>query len=228
DVRAMPLVLHIPKLAPPARSDLLAAAASATLQVCLDERVADGGPWHDEYTAWLGARIRKVSRRARGAQWAAALEVPGVTVDVNGASACAYVPCRVGDLDRRLRKLQVGGTDLEADDPGPHRAGAVRLWVDGSLEMTVGKTAAQVGHAVMLAAGAMTAEQVTAWYDAGWATSVRDADESIWAELTAACERGAAVGVRDAGFTEVAPGSTTVIADLSPLCETDRTDQLQT
>lgn len=214
DVRAMPLVLHIPKVDPPARSDLLAAAASATLQVCLDERIAPGGPWHEEYTAWLGARIRKVSRRARGAQWTAAQEVDGVTVDVGGASARAYVPCRVGDLDPRLRKLQVGGTDLPADDPGPHAEGAVRLWVDAELEMTVGKTAAQVGHAVMLAAGAMTVEDVRVWQDAQWAVSVRDADAETWSSLVAECERGTAVGVRDAGYTEVAPGSMTVIAEL--------------
>lgn len=215
DVRAMPIVLHIPKVDPPARSDLLEAAATATMRVCLDERIAPGGPWHEEYIAWLGARIRKVSRRARGAQWAAAQDVDGVTVEVNGAQARAYLPCRVGALDPRLRKLQVGGTDLERDDPGPHRDGAVRLWVNEALEMTVGKTAAQVGHAVMLAAGAMSADDVARWGETGWATSVRDADPETWARLVAEAERGTAVGVRDAGYTEVAPGSMTVIADLT-------------
>ena len=77
-----------------------------------------------------------------------------------------------------------------------------------------GKTAAQVGHAVMLAAGAMTVEDVRAWQDAHWAVSVRDADAATWSGLVAECERGTAVGVRDAGYTEVAPGSMTVIAEL--------------
>src|SRR3546814_3416959 len=65
----------------PKRTALLEAAATAAVALCLDERVGfteDGepGPWHEDYSAWVGARIRKVSRRARGAQWLAAQEVP--------------------------------------------------------------------------------------------------------------------------------------------------------
>lgn len=215
DVRAMPMVLRIPKIDPPARSDLLAAAAEATLRLCLDPRVAAGGSWHEEYASWLGARIRKVSRRARGAQWEAVQDLDGVTVEVNGACVRAFVPGRVGDLDPRLRRLQVGGTDLPEDRPGPHRDDAVRLWVNGALGMTVGKAAAQVGHAVMLAAGAMSTDRLIRWQDCGWATSVRTADRAHWASAQARSGRGEAIGVRDAGFTEVAPGSMTVIADLA-------------
>lgn len=213
DVRAMPMVLHIPKADPPARSALLRAAATATALVCLDPRVGPDGPWHDEYTAWLDARIRKVSRRARGAQWTAAQEVDGITATVDGASARVHVPCRLRDLDPRLRKLQVEGTDLPPDDrtdaPDPD---ALELWVDDALDMTVGKTAAQVGHAVMLAAGRLPFETVERWFDRGCPTDVRIADAGRWSALMA---RGdGVVGVRDAGYTEVAPGSTTVLADL--------------
>ena len=123
-VLAMPIVLHIPKADPPKRTALLEAAATAAVALCLDERVGfteDGepGPWHEDYSAWVGARIRKVSRRARGAQWLAAQEVPGITVDVDGAQARALVPGPVGELDPRIKKLQIGGTDLEHDEPGP-------------------------------------------------------------------------------------------------------------
>jgi peptidyl-tRNA hydrolase len=41
---------------------------------------------------------------------------------------------------------------------------------------------------------------------------VRAADEQQWAGLVAEVAAGRAVAVRDAGFTEVAPGSMTVIA----------------
>ena len=76
---------------------MLAAAAAATAALCLDPRVgtgADGepGPWQRDYLAWTGARIRKVARRARGAQWLAAQDVDGVTVEVDGAQARAFVP----------------------------------------------------------------------------------------------------------------------------------------
>ena len=218
-VLAMPIVLHIPKADPPARSALLAAAASATVALCLDERVgpdADGtpGPWQHALREWTDARIRKVSRRARGAQWLAAQDVDGVTVDVDGAQARALVPGPVGDLDPRIRKLQIGGTDLEHDEPGPVPDGVPTLWVNGALGMTVGKAAAQVGHAAMILAGAMSAERALAWAADDFRCAVRDADPATWAALGGDVAGGRAIAVRDAGFTEVAPGSMTVIASV--------------
>ncbi|WP_305092066.1 peptidyl-tRNA hydrolase [Prescottella sp. R16] len=220
DVLAMPIVLHIPKADPPARSALLAAAASATVALCLDDRVGPGpdgapGPWQASLRDWVGARIRKVSRRARGAQWLAAQDVDGVTVDVDGAQARALVPGRVGALDPRIRKLQIGGTELDTDDPGPVPDGVPVLWVNATLGMTVGKAAAQVGHASMILAGAMSADRAFDWAADGYRCAVRDADETAWARLCADVAAGRAIAVRDAGFTEVAPGSTTVIARLA-------------
>ncbi|MFF0816377.1 peptidyl-tRNA hydrolase [Rhodococcus sp. NPDC003318] len=216
-VLAMPLVLHIPKTEPPARTEVLEAAAAATVALCLDPRVGEGtdgepGPWRDNYLAWTGARIRKVARRARGAQWTAVQDVDGVTVEVDGAQARAFVPGRVGALDQRVRKLQIGGTDLDHDEPGEPEPGLPVLWLNAELGMTVGKAAAQVGHAAMLLAGAMSAAQAQAWASAGYRCSVRDADAPTWARLVGLVDAGRAVAVRDAGFTEVAPGSMTVIA----------------
>lgn len=216
-VLAMPIILHIPKTAPPARSALLEAAAAATVALCLDERVgtgADGQPgsWRDGFLDWIGSRIRKVSRRARGAQWRAAQEVDGITVDVDGAQARALVPGPVGALDPRIARLQIGGTDLAHDEPGAPDDGLPVIWVNAALEMTVGKASAQVGHAAMLLAGAMSAEQAWEWAGRGYRCSVRDADATQWARLAPLVAEGRAVAVRDAGFTEVAPGSVTVIA----------------
>ncbi|MGV8873504.1 MAG: peptidyl-tRNA hydrolase, partial [Rhodococcus sp. (in: high G+C Gram-positive bacteria)] len=220
-VLAMALVLHIPKVDPPLRSELLEAAATATVMLCLDPRVGSGASWHEAFGRWTSARIRKVARRARGAQWTAAQDVPGVTVDIGGASARAFVPGRVGDLDPRIKRLQIGGTDVPNDDvpnddvpnddePSPP-AGPV-LWVDAALSMTVGKAAAQVGHASMLLAGAMSVEECRRWASAGYRCSVRSADPQQWARALDEVRAGRAVAVRDAGFTEVAPGSMTVIA----------------
>lgn len=208
----MPLVLHIPKIDPPLRSALLSAAAVATVALCYDERVAEGGPWHDEFRAWADDRIRKVARRARGAHWIAAQEVDGVTVEVDGAQARALVPGPVDELDPRIKRLQVGGTDLDHDDPGPPAPGLPVLWVNASLEMTVGKAAAQVGHASMLLGMALSKAQLAEWAALGFACSVRDADAAQWADLARTVHRGGGVAVRDAGFTEVAAGSMTVIA----------------
>ncbi|MFZ2177720.1 MAG: peptidyl-tRNA hydrolase, partial [Rhodococcus sp. (in: high G+C Gram-positive bacteria)] len=171
-----------------------------------------------DYLAWVGSRIRKVSRRARGAQWRAAQDVDGVTVDIDGAQARALVPVAVGELDPRIKKLQIGGTDLEHDEPAIVRDGAPVLWINGSLGMTVGKSAAQVGHAAMLLAGAMSSETARAWAVTGYRCTVRDAESAEWIHLSQCVAEGRAVAVRDAGFTEVAPGSITVIAGFPDRC----------
>lgn len=216
-VLAMPIVLHIPKSDPPARSSLLEAAAIATVALCLDPRVGPGpdgepGPWQEAFRAWNDARIRKVSRRARGAQWRAVQEVDGVTVEHAAAQARALVPGPVGELDSRVSRLQIGGTDVPQDDPPSPPAGIPVLWINSALGMTVGKAAAQVGHASMLFAGALPLDSARAWAAAGYPCAVRDADPARWRELLAHVEEGSGVAVKDAGFTEVAPGSVTVVA----------------
>ena len=122
------------------------------------------------------------------------------------------MPGPVGELDPRISRLQIGGTDLPHDDPPPPADGVPVLWVQKDLEMTVGKAAAQVGHAAMLFAGALDVDTARAWASDGFPCAVRDADEATWHELLARVEAGSAVAVRDAGFSEVAPGSITVIA----------------
>ena len=78
--------------------------------------------------------------------------------------------------------------------------------------MTVGKASAQVGHASMLLAAAMSEKQCWAWAQNDFRCSVRDASPEQWAEAVVRLKKSEAVAVRDAGFTEVAPGSMTVIA----------------
>ncbi|MCP2297155.1 Peptidyl-tRNA hydrolase [Nocardia amikacinitolerans] len=211
-VQAMQMVLHLPKAEPPARSALLAAAAASAVALCLDERVGPDGPWARRYLAWKRSRIRKVARRARGAQWLAANEVDGVTVQIDGAQARAFVPSAVGAVDPRIRKLQIGGTDLDHDDPGPADPNLPVLWVNSALGMTLGKSAAQVGHASMLLAAALSPEDAYRWSLREFHCAVREADPAQWQALSDRVRAGGAVAVRDAGFTEIAPGSLTVIA----------------
>lgn len=213
-VRSMPIVLHLPKNEPPARTPLLEAVAGAVAAVCLDERVAPGGPWHERYADWLDARMRKIARRARGAQWRAALDVPGVTHEVDGCAARACVPGPVDEVDPRLAKLQIGGTDLARDEPAAPPAGTPVVWIDGALEMSVGKAAAQVGHGVMLLIAEMDRARLDRWIGEGRPVAVREADRSRWRSLSEAVAAGTpgVAAVVDAGYTEVAPGSLTVIA----------------
>ena len=183
---------------------MLEAAARAALAVCLDPRAEPDGEWHEAVATWVDARIRKIARRARGAHWEAVQDLPGVTVTVGDAQARALLPGPVDDVPKVVSRLQIGGTDLPDDDPGPPPPGVPVIWVNGVLGMTVGKAAAQVGHASMLDAAARGLDAVPPY-------AVRTADPAQWARLCEAAERGAAVAVRDAGFTEVAPGTITTI-----------------
>src|SRR3954470_18988392 len=127
----MPIVLRIEKATPPSRTALLEAAAAAAIAVCLDPRATDPeGEWHDEVAAWIDGRIRKVSRRARGAHWEAVQALPGVTVSVNGAAARALVPGLVVAAPKELTRLQISGSELPDDEPGPVPDGVPVLWLN--------------------------------------------------------------------------------------------------
>lgn len=209
----MPLILRIEKAAAPARQAVLEAVARAAVLACLDPRAEPGGEWAAAFDDWCGARIRKVARRARGAHWKATADLPGITVDDGGAQARALVPGPVGEVDRRVSRLQIGGTELDGELATAPPEHGLCLWVAPELPMTVGKLAAQVSHASMLGVRLVPLAQVDAWYTAGCPLVVRQADRPRWARLLTASGQGSAVAVQDAGYTEVAPGSCTVIAE---------------
>ncbi|NKQ54848.1 peptidyl-tRNA hydrolase [Amycolatopsis sp. K13G38] len=217
-VRAMPVILRMEKAAPPERTPLLEAAATAALAVCLDERAQPGGEWHDEVHAWVSGHIRKVSRRARGAHWIAAQEFPGVTVTVGGAEVRALVPGRVIDVPKEIARLQISGSDLPADEPGAPAGDLPLLLLNPEVTMTVGKAAAQVGHGTMILASLLSDEQLAAWGERGYACAVRTPTVGQWKALHPGDDPAGAwrsrrvVAVRDAGFTEVDPGTVTVLA----------------
>lgn len=214
-VQAMQLVLNVPKQTPPARNLTLCHAARAVAAVCLDERAGCEGFWRDGLDRWYSHRIRKVARRARNTSWEDVQALPGVTVGgaagASGAGAVrAFVPSAVGEVPHAIAKLQIRGTELDdAPEVPPPDGRAPTLVVDASLGMSGGKAAAQVGHASMLYAAALPVERARAWAAEGFSVNVREVAADEFAAL-AGCE--GAVHVRDAGFTEVAPGSTTVLA----------------
>ncbi|WP_436847320.1 peptidyl-tRNA hydrolase [Streptomyces buecherae] len=207
----LPLVVRVEKAAPPARTDALEVAARAVLTLLSDERTtAADGPWAKAVRDWEDARIRKVVRRARGAEWRRAAELPGITVTGASAEVRVFPPVPLDGWPRELAKLQVSGTELaEPTAPGAPEPGLPVLWLSPELEMSAGKAMAQAGHGAQLAWWELTDEQRSAWRGSGFALAVRVAPPERWRALV---DSGLPV-VRDAGFTEIAPGSCTIVAD---------------
>lgn len=206
----LPLVVRIERDAPPARTDALETAARAVLVMLADERSVGDGEWASAVRDWQDARIRKVVRRARGAEWRRAEALPGITVTGKSAQVRVFPPVPLDGWPKELAKLQVSGTDL--DDPEPPVAAdatAPVFWLNPELGMSAGKAMAQAGHGAQLAWWALSDEERAAWRDAGFPLAVRTAAPDRWPGLTTS---GLPV-VRDAGFTEIAPGSCTVVAD---------------
>ena len=132
-------------------------------------------------------RPGKVVLRARSAsQWARMLEEPHAAA---GDGVVALPPRRRSERGDALTKLQAMSTELEpppSDDPAP-----LLFALNPDITMSSGKTLAQIAHAAVLAADL--------GYDVATAGVIRTDD-------THDC----VAEVRDAGLTEVPPGTITV------------------
>jgi peptidyl-tRNA hydrolase len=226
--QVLTLVVRVEKNARPAQTDALETAARAVLAILADERSTGDGEWAEAMTSWQDDRIRKIVKRARGAEWRRAEALPGITVRGRGAGAAVlesdaseapeapvaevrvFPPTAVDAVPPDLFKLQVSGTDFEdsADLP-PLEPDLPVLWLNPDLEMSSGKAMAQCGHAAQLAWWDLSDEARKEWEAADFALAVRTATSPQWTRLLGS---GLPV-VQDAGFTEVEPGSRTVIAD---------------
>jgi len=206
----LPLVVRIERNDPPARTDALETAARAVLGLLADERSHGDGEWADAVRNWQDARIRKVVRRARGSEWRRAEALPGTTVTGRSAQVRVFPPVPLDGWPKDLARLQVSGTDLDDPEPPPDTDEATPvLWLSPDLDMSAGKAMAQAGHGAQLTWWELSGEDRTAWREAGFPLAVRTAGSLRWEQLVTS---GLPL-VRDAGFTEIAPGSSTVVAD---------------
>lgn len=222
-VQAMQLVLHLPKTGHATRAAYLASAARAVAALCLDPRAAEDDSWRLALHDWYDHRIRKVARRARNKAWDVAQGLPGITISDGGeppALVRAFLPGPVSEVPPELRKLQISGTDLPIEDGAAREHfsiedGEVLVAIDASLGMSLGKAAAQAGHASMLWAARRDESVVRPWAERGCPLRAVEVGPEIFARWR---RDPRAVLVRDVGFTEVAPGSVTALAldTLSP------------
>ena len=210
---AMQLVVRLERRDPPAATAVWAAAAQAVVTLLADDRAGPGGEWEAEVSRWLDGRIRKLARRARGAAWDRVQALPGVTVDRDGTQVRAFVPGPVDAVPADIARLQLQEFAVADDDqtpepePGPDWWGLV-IAVNPAVDATVGKMAAQTGHAANVAWLGLDEPARQRWRAAGLPLRVIRPGAAGWERF----RRDAPVVIRDAGFTEVAPGTTTTAA----------------
>jgi Peptidyl-tRNA hydrolase PTH2 len=182
-----------------ARAGELAGAAAVA---CVRE------PAFAEAVAAWRPRPGKVCLRARSdGQWRQVLEEPHALA---GDAVAALPPRRRSERGPLLERLQAMSTDLgaapETADPRP---GAITYLLNPEAPMSSGKTLAQIAHAAVMAA-----DRLEAWAAAGCPARVLAPSR---ADFAAAAARDDLVAcVADAGLTEVAPGTVTVVALAPP------------
>ncbi|WP_369201859.1 peptidyl-tRNA hydrolase [Streptomyces sp. PU-14G] len=217
----MPLVVRIERTDPPSRTDALQTAARAVLALLSDPRtVEETGAWHERVRQWEERQIRKVVRRARGAEWRRTEPLGGLTVSGHRAEVRVFPPVPLDGWPKELARLQVSGTDLAETEPlHTPTADAPVLWLNPGLRMSAGKAMAQAGHGAQLAWWRLEPAARDAWREAGFPLAVRTAhDTAHWHDLTT----DELPVVQDAGFTEIAPGETLAVEGGSRFCPLPR------
>lgn len=207
---ALQVVVRVERDAAPGHTAVLSATGSAVALALAAFTGEEADVDVRERTErWRSGPIRKVVRRARGAGWTRQLGVPGVFVhEAHGVAVAVHVPGPVDRVHPEIARLQVGGLTLEDAEPPEPSAAPVRLLLNPTAEMTTGKAAAQVGHGAQLVLESLAPETAGPWLASGAPVEVVTAAGDEWDRLV----ETAPVVVADGGFTEVAPGTITVVA----------------
>jgi peptidyl-tRNA hydrolase len=201
----MYLVLRRGAIATLARAGELAGAAAVA---CL--RTFEAQEEHREAIAAWRERPGKVCLRARTlAQWEQVLAEPhALAGKADGEGVVALPPRPRSQRGPLLERLQAMSTALEPPpENDEEQRGTVTYALNPAAQMSSGKTVAQIAHAAVMAADTGALE---AWVAAGCPGHVIAPGAAAFAALAT---RGACVArVVDAGLTEVAPGTVTVLA----------------
>lgn len=159
---------------------------------------------YDALEAWSAGRFRKVVRRAKGSAWAKVGSVPGLKVNYDGVEVHVCFPVETDKVPPVIRATQVSGLSVV---PGPvcfeSEGAPVELCTSAVEGMSPGKCAAALAHAAQMAYQKMTDTQRNAWREDGYPMTVALGETFTSNESDFV--------VRDAGLTEVAPGTVTAM-----------------
>jgi peptidyl-tRNA hydrolase len=170
---------------------------------------------HDESFAEALAEWRprpgKVTLRARGGQWDDVLaERHTLAGDPDAEGVIALPPRRRSQRGPLLEKMQAMTSGLApppSEPPPSDGHPSVTYLLNPAIEMSSGKTLAQIAHAAVLAADGGALED---WVAAGCPGTVVTPPGSRFDQLCHSPDLAARV--EDAGLTEVPPGTVTVLA----------------
>lgn len=182
-------------------------AVTAAAQVSLRAYLCD--PDDPRWLTWLAGAFTKTVRRAKPTQLAALRPQATVAVQQGQSVALGFPPCTYAELAPSIARLQVSGTELERMGWGGNdRMARLCLVVNESLGMSTGKTAAQAAHALF--AWYLQADHVQRfwWVQVDMPLHITGATQAEFDMLVPQSE----VVITDAGRTETAPGTATVLS----------------
>jgi peptidyl-tRNA hydrolase len=202
--------------------DMLAATASACVR-CAD-RYEHDPRYAEQFAAWYAMAVRKVTLRANEREWHRLrdeLDVALAAPRANVQSVAALPPRRRSQREKLLIQMQaLTGPPEELPPSAPPAGGiALPLVLNADAGMSTGKACAQGAHASLHAARSPLARSpflrpaFESWREAGRPVRVRLASQAAFDALASL---PSASVIRDAGFTELAPGTATALA-LPPL-----------
>jgi peptidyl-tRNA hydrolase len=206
---ALIYVVNATKEHPVYEADIFTASILATMELLANDSIEVRGA----VEAWLGGRIRKLVKRARGRAWddTATTGHPYAEATVGTATVRVFTPMAPETQPKAIKSLQVSGLNGEKDEEleTAIQKNLLLICVDSALGMSTGKTVAQINHVAQLFLMNGEPEKVEAWISTGFPVRI------IMIPLEEN-DKVADVLVRDAGFTEIPAGSLTALGIFIP------------
>ncbi len=201
-----PIVLYVDREEPAGEQHGIAAAALSSVQAYLQD------PANPDWREWASEAFGKTVRRADAKTFAKvrAAFPEAVLATAGEASAVGLPPMPADALPKLLAKLQVSGTALPPGVPLP--PAPLSIVLNGSLGMSTGKACAQAAHALFAWLVEAKPAVVEQWVADGFPLGVLELPAK---EFRRGARKAAGPVIRDAGRTEIEPGSTTAYVTFS-------------
>lgn len=157
---------------------------------------------------WMEGRIRKILRRAKNSAWNAVQAEDGETYEVEGVKIRVLTPTAMDSIPKAVAKCQVSHLTTLPDTAATYGplSPCLKIYTNRSLNMSAPKAAVAAAHVAQLMGMKLTLADYNLWRENKFALTV-----STLGEISDFVESVSSVAVRDAGLTEVVPGSITAI-----------------